>query len=268
MTHTDNQITDSLIRQYFSHQGLRLSYLDNGIISDEIPVIMLHGFTASAEKNWLETGWIEQLTKANRRVIALDARGHGDSDKPYDSKVYPSNVMIADSLYLMEQLNIAQADFIGYSMGARMSAFAAINAPEKVRKVVFGGMGGNFKKGMSNPQPIADALLADNLKQVSDRYARRFRRLAELGGNDLTALAHCILSSRQKLDTDSLAKIKAKSLILVGVDDEIAGNPYELQQAIVNSEIAVVDDCNHFNALSNVEFRQTAIDFILDSNVN
>ncbi len=256
-------MTDTLTRQYFSHRGLRLSYLDNGIISDEMPVILLHGFTASAQSNWQTTGWIEELTKANRRVIALDARGHGDSDKPYNSRLYPSNVMITDSLYLMDKLHIAQADFIGYSMGARMSAFAAINAPEKVRKVVFGGMGGNFKKGMTNSQLIADALLADNLKQISDRYARRFRRLAELGGNDLTALAHCILSSRQKLDTDSLVKIKAKSLILVGVDDEIAGNPYELQQAIANSEITVIDDCNHFNALSNEVFRQVAIDFIL-----
>ncbi len=255
--------TDSLKRYYFSHQGVRLSYLDNGVTSDETPVIMLHGFTASAESNWQTTGWIKQLTIANRRVIALDARGHGDSEKPYNSKLYPSNVMITDSLYLMDKLNIAQADFIGYSMGARMSAFAAINYPEKVRKVVFGGMGGNFKKGMTNSGLIADALLADNFKQISDRYARRFRRLAELGGNDLTALAHCILSSRQKLNADSLNKIKAKSLILVGVDDEIAGNPYELQSNILDSQVTVIDDCNHFNALSNVAFRQSAIDFIL-----
>ncbi len=263
MTNTDSMITDNLVRHNFSHQGLRLSYLDNGVISDEIPVILLHGFTASAESNWQVTGWIKKLTQANRRVIALDARGHGDSDKPYDSNDYPSNVMITDSLYLMEQLGIVQADFIGYSMGARMAAFAAINHPEKVGKVVFGGMGGNFKKGMSNSQQIADALLADNLKQVSDRYARRFRRLAELGGNDLTALAHCILSSRQKLNTDSLNTIKAKSLIVVGEDDEIAGNPYELQNDITDSQIAVIADCNHFNALSNKAFRQAAIDFIL-----
>ncbi len=258
-----NKIALNCNRYYFSNNNLTLSYLDNDALSDDIPVVMLHGFTASACGNWQATGWIEKLTLANRRVIALDARGHGRSDKLYNNSFYPSHLMIQDSIYLLEKLGFTQADFIGYSMGARMSAFAAINYPEKVRKLILGGMGENLKKGMSDPQPIIDALLADDLKQVKDIYARRFRRLAELGKNDLKALAHCIASSRQKIDADKLAKIQADTLILVGEDDEIAGNPYELQKDIENSQVAVIADCNHFNALSNADFCQAGINFIL-----
>ncbi len=224
---------------------------------------MLHGFTASAEINWLATGWIDQLTRARRRVIALDARGHGKSDKPYNSSYYPSSVMMEDSIYLMQLLDIPRADFIGYSMGARMSAFAAINYPEKVGKLLLGGMGVNLKQGLGHPEPIADALLATNLQQVKNRSARRFRRLAELGGNDLTALAHCILSSRQQITADALAVIRAKTLILVGANDEMGGNPYVLQTYIGTSQAMEIPDCNHFNALSNVNFRRSAIDFML-----
>lgn len=232
---------------------------------------MLHGFTASAKSNWLETGWMTALTQAGRRVIALDARGHGESDKPYDSIFYPSSVMMKDSVALLNQLNIRQADYIGYSMGARMSAFVAINHPCCVRKLVLGGMGIHLTTGIGDPQPIADALLAKDLKSIKHRHARRFRRLAERGGNDLTALAHCILSSRQAISAGtqdnncgSLAKITAKTLILVGDKDDVGGNPHKLVPLIATSQAQEIVGCNHFNALSHEAFRTAGLTFLID----
>lgn len=251
-------------RKTFQHAGLTLSYLDNEQASAEVPIVMLHGFTASAVGNWLETGWIAALTQAGRRVIALDARGHGESDKPYDSQFYPSDVMMRDSVALLEQLGISCADYVGYSMGARMSAFVAINYPERVQKLLLGGMGINLIKGIGNPQPIADALLAEDLRSIKHRHARRFRRLAERGGNDLTALAHCILSSRQTISVSDLEKITAKTQILVGDNDEIGGNPHELTPFIANSYAKSIADCNHFNALSHDAFRAAGLGFLID----
>lgn len=259
LPHVENDI----LRHDFFHQGLRLSYLDNHCPSAEIPVVMLHGFTASAKINWLDSAWITALTQAGRRVIALDARGHGQSDKPYNSDYYPSNVMIEDSIHLMTVLGFSQADFVGYSMGARMAAFAAIKYPEKVGKLLLGGMGINLKKGLGNPEPIAKALLAENLNHVRHRPARRFRRLAELGNNDLTALAYCILSSRQQISEQDLANIRAKTLIIVGDEDDTGGNPHELVPYIANSQALQIADCNHFNALTHAEFRNVGINFIL-----
>lgn len=260
-----------LKRKAFENAGLTLSYLDNAQTSADVPIVLLHGFTASAVSNWLETGWIAALTQAGRRVLALDARGHGNSDKPHDSTFYPSDVMMEDSLALLNQLGIERADYLGYSMGARMSAFVAINHPGRVRKLLLGGMGIHLTTGIGNPQPIADALLAEGLHAVKHRHARRFRRLAERGGNDLVALAHCILSSRQAIaagsrynDSGSLAKITAKTLILVGDKDDIGGNPHELAALISNSQAIEIADCNHFNALSHDAFRAAGLAFLLE----
>lgn len=259
-------ITDLAVSRYFFQSaGLRLSYLDNEQTSDLPPVILLHGFTASAAANWLDTGWIAALTQLGRRVIAIDARGHGESDKPYDSSYYPSNVMMQDSITLLEQLDIEVADFVGYSMGARMSAFAAITYPDRIRKLVLGGMGIHLKTGIGGSQPIAEALRATDRKNITDRHARRFRLLAEKSGNDLTALAYCILSSRQAITAEDLAAITAKTLILVGEADDTGGNPQDLAPFIANSQAVSVADCNHFNALMHDGFRETAMRFLQSS---
>lgn len=256
-------LTETVVSRYFfQSENLRISYLDNELASDLPPVVMLHGFTASARSNWLESGWIAALTNLGRRVIAIDARGHGESAKPYDSAYYPSHVMMHDSITLLDQLNIATADFVGYSMGARMSAFAAIYHPNRVRKLLLGGMGINLKNGIGRPQPIADALMASDSKSIKLRHARRFRILAEKGGNDLMALAHCILSSRQKITNQCLQSITAQTLILVGDNDDTGGNPYGLAPFIANSQAIEIRNCNHFNALTHDRFRETAIHFI------
>lgn len=252
-------------RHYFQSADLRISYLDNGINSQKKPIILLHGFTASAAGNWLNNGWIAAFTQLGRRVIAIDARGHGESDKPYDSTYYPSNVMMQDSIALLNQLAIEKADFMGYSMGARMAAFAAITHPQRVDKLLLGGMGINLKNGVGRPQPIAEALLATDIKTIKQRHARRFRLLAEKSGNDLTALAHCILSARQQITADCLAAITAKTLILVGENDDTGGNPYGLAPFIPQSQAIEIRDCNHFNALTHDRFRETAIHFIQSS---
>lgn len=254
--------TESFTCRFFHHNGLRLAYWDNDQASVEVPIFLLHGFSASAQVNWIATGWMDKLTQAKRRVIALDARGHGESDKPYHTDFYPANLMMSDSIALMNQLAFDQVDYCGYSMGARMSAFVAIKHPTRVRKLILGGMGLNLKTGIGRPEPIAQALLAKNLKEIKQRHARRFRLLAERGGNDLTALAYCILSSRQPITATDLASIQAKTLILVGAEDDTGGNPYGLSPFIPDSQAVEVQGCNHFNALTNQKFQQIAMRFL------
>ncbi len=260
---TNTLMTETIKRHFFTHAELTLSYLDNHRQSDALPIILLHGFSASAQSNWLESGWIAALGAANRRVIALDARGHGESDKPYDSAYYPANIMMQDSVELLQQLGFQRADFIGYSMGARMAAFVAITYPRLVRRLLLGGMGINLKKGIGNPEPIAEALRCHDHRGIKSRHARRFRWLAEIGGNDLEALAYCILSSRKPITAEALKQIQAQTLILVGEDDNTGGNPYQLAPYISNSSAVQIAGCNHFNALTNADFLQTGVDFMV-----
>jgi len=76
----------------FQHDGVEIAFTDEG---EGAPVVLVHGFASTAQVNWVYPGWVSTLTKAGRRVIALDNRGHGDSAKLYDAAQYDIRRVIA-----------------------------------------------------------------------------------------------------------------------------------------------------------------------------
>src|ERR1700693_1500406 len=114
----------------FSHDGVEIAFLDEG---EGEPVVLVHGFASNKEVNWVAPGWVTTLTRAGRRVIALDNRGHGASSKLYDPAAYHSAAMAQDVAAVLDHLEIARADLMGYSMGARIAAYVAVNSPARAR---------------------------------------------------------------------------------------------------------------------------------------
>src|SRR5215510_409757 len=108
--------------QRFAHDGVEIAFLDEG---EGEPIVLVHGFASTAQVNWLHPGWIATLTRAGRRVIALDNRGHGASSKLYDPAAYHSALMADDVRALLDHLDIPRADVMGYSLGARLTASVA-----------------------------------------------------------------------------------------------------------------------------------------------
>src|SRR5262249_46298700 len=153
------------------------------------PIVLVHGFASTKEVNWVHPGWVAALTKANRRVIALDNRGHGASSKLYDPSAYHSAIMAEDVRALLNHLQIGRADVMGYSMGARITAFLAVEHPERMRSAILGGLGVRLVEGVGLPESIAEALEAPSLADVSDPAGHTFRAFAEQTRSDLRALA-------------------------------------------------------------------------------
>src|SRR5262249_11220043 len=100
-------------------------------------LILQHGFTDSLE-SWYELGYVPALQQ-HYRLILLDARGHGRSEKPHDSAAYEPRLFVADILAVLGQLHISKADFWGYSMGGRIAFAAAEHAPERFASFIIGG---------------------------------------------------------------------------------------------------------------------------------
>ncbi len=180
----------------FKNGDVEIAYLDEG---EGEPVVLVHGFASNKEINWVAPGWVTTLTRAGRRVIALDDRGHGASSKLYDPAAYHSAAMAEDVVALLDHLQIARADVMGYSMGARISAYVAVDSPARVRALILGGLGIRLVEGVGLPQSIAVALEAPSLADVTDPTGRVFRAFAEQTKSDLKALAACIRGSRQTL---------------------------------------------------------------------
>ena len=212
------------------HSGpVEIAYLDEGAGD---PIVLIHGFASNKETNWVHPGWVTTLTRAGRRVIALDNRGHGASTKLYDPAAYRSEQMAGDVVALLDHLGIATADVMGYSMGARIAAYCAVLHPGRVRSVVLGGLGIHLVEGVGLPESIAYALEAASLDEVVDPTGRVFRQFADQTRSDLKALAACIRGSRQVLTREEVARIAVPVLIAVGTHDRVAGSAQALAALI------------------------------------
>jgi pimeloyl-ACP methyl ester carboxylesterase len=243
----------------FRNDGVDIAYLDEG---EGEPMVLVHGFASTKEVNWLNPGWISTLTRAGRRAIALDNRGHGASGKLYDPAAYHSAVMAEDVRALLDHLGIPRADVMGYSMGARISAFLALAHPGRVRSVVLGGLGIRLVDGVGLPESIADALEAPSLADVTDRQGQTFRAFAEQTKSDRKALAACIRGSRQTLTRQDCAKLAMPVMVAVGTKDDVAGASQELAALLPQGRALDIPGRDHMLAVGDRVFKQGVLDFL------
>ncbi len=248
----------------FVSDGLRISYRDEAPLGPDRgeAVLLIHGFASSADVNWVGTGWFDALRRDGRRTIAFDHRGHGSSDKPHDPARYATGSMAQDALRLLDHLEIARADVIGYSMGARVSAFLALASPHRVRSIVIGGLGSHLVEGGGLPTGIADAMEAPSIDDLTDPMQRMFRRFAEAGGNDLAALAACIRGSRQSLSVDEVGRIGMPSLVAVGTKDVVAGDPNRLAALLPAGAVLPIPGRDHNPAVGDKAFKAGVLAFL------
>lgn len=116
---------------FFDSNGVHIHYV---IAGDGEPLVLIHGFSGSAAA----MSRVQKELAASYKVIALDCRGHGKSDKPHDPEQYGLQ-MSEDIARLLNHLQIAQARIVGYSMGARIAGRFLIDHPGQVVYAVLGG---------------------------------------------------------------------------------------------------------------------------------
>ena len=243
---------------YQSH-GLTLVYQSFGA---GLPVLCIHGFASSGKVNWIDTGWVETLTGAGYRAIVLDNRGHGESDKPHDPEDYSPADMAEDAAMLLDHLGIARAAVLGYSMGARISAFLAYAHPEKVACAIFGGMGMNLINGLSDGNDIIAGLLAPSLEGLTHPTARQFRIFADHTKSDRQALAACMETSRQPMARADVRRIDVPVLVAVGETDVMAGPPGPLAELLPQGESFIIPKRDHMRATGDKAFKAATLDFL------
>ncbi|MEJ6783130.1 alpha/beta fold hydrolase [Aminobacter sp. Piv2-1] len=248
---------------HFSHEGFDLAFLDQPpvVAGSGAPVLMIHGFASSHFVNWVSPGWFKTLTEAGYRAIAFDNRGHGLTSKSYDEADYTPSKMAGDAVALLDHLGIERAHVMGYSMGARVSAFLALAAPERVATLVFGGLGIGMVDGVGDWDPIADALLAADPETITHRRGKSFRAFADQTRSDKRALAACIATSRELLSEDDMARITQPTLVAVGTTDDIGGSAAELAALMPNAESFDIEGRDHMLAVGDRTFKKRVLEF-------
>jgi pimeloyl-ACP methyl ester carboxylesterase len=117
--------------------GVRIHYMEAG---EGVPVVLLHGYTSCCDASWFADGVAKELAR-DHRVIGIDARGHGRSEKPHDPQLYDGDRMPADVIEVLDRLGVGKAHVHGYSMGGGIVAHLLARHPHRFISASFGGSG-------------------------------------------------------------------------------------------------------------------------------
>jgi pimeloyl-ACP methyl ester carboxylesterase len=243
----------------FLANGVEIAYVAEG---GGEPILLIHGFASNAHTNWVDTRWMAFLASNSFRAIAIDNRGHGESQKLYEPEAYTGSLMADDARRLLDHLGVAKADVIGYSMGARIAAFLALAYPDRVRSAIFAGLGANMIRGVGDPKPIEAALLAQDASAFADPNARAFRLFADQTKSDRRALAACIMGSRDRIPAADLSILRVPVLVAVGTEDTIAGPAQPLADAIPGAKVLDIPGRDHMKAVGDRVFKEGVLNFL------
>jgi pimeloyl-ACP methyl ester carboxylesterase len=228
------------------------------------PIIIQHGYSATTFHEWVSPGIAARIVEAlGRRLIGLDALGHGVSTRSRNPADYGEGRMAADVSALADRLGIASFDFVGYSMGGVVGLELARIDP-RLRRLVIAGIGeGVIECGGVDTRVLDRAVLAEGLRaDDASSYpplVQAFRGGMELMGNDRLALA-AHAASPQHIAT-GLDRIGVPVLLIAGDADPLAIRPERLAAAIPGCRLAIVPG-DHVAARLCPEFGEAVIDFL------
>lgn len=257
---------------FFDNEGIKIYYEIEG---EGPPVMMIHGFASHLEDNWKQTNWIKAL-KDNYRLILIDCRGHGKSDKPHDDSSYGQK-MTDDVVKLMDHLSIEKANFIGYSMGSYMTFRLLLSEPHLFISATLGGFILNImqdEKESSSRRESAmrriEAFKTDNIDEVTDPMAKGFRQFAELRGNDLKALAAVMKGLELGSETmvfspqikETLKKINTPVMTVIGSNEMIPGDKTLIAQIVPNACHFQIQGKDHITVVRDPKFHMVVKAFL------
>lgn len=134
---------------YVSNKEVQIHYEVEG---KGEPLLLVHGMFSN-RKQWRDYGYVEAI-KNEYRLIMVDVRGHGMSDKPHVAELYDEKLLVSDLVSVLDDLNVTQAHYLGYSMGGWIGFVAAKYAPERFHSFILGGWQPYSDKPGHEPNPI------------------------------------------------------------------------------------------------------------------
>ncbi|MGE5146028.1 MAG: alpha/beta fold hydrolase [Candidatus Eiseniibacteriota bacterium] len=208
------------------------------------PLVLLHGFTDNSEA-WRDYGFVQPLMAAGRRLVMIDARGHGRSGRPHDPAAYAPRARAADVIAVLDALRLPRADVLGYSMGGWTAYCVAQFFPERVRSVIAGGTQPYGQSLEPYRRILACGLdsWADIVEEMADRPVPRRRLLA----NDIAALKAVVAEDRPNIAA-SVARSRVPMMLYAGSADPI----HDLMRRFAreaDAEFLSLAERNHIQAL-------------------
>jgi pimeloyl-ACP methyl ester carboxylesterase len=229
---------------------------------DAPTVLCVHGFASSCRDNWVSTGWVRDLLRAGFRVLGVDQRGHGASDKPHAASDYSMDAFVDDLVTVLDTYLLDTVRYAGYSLGARVGWQLAVNVPEHVERAVLGGIPDG--RPLARLQIEQARAYAEHGTPVADTVTQNYVTLAErVPHNDLRALIGLAEGMRLgDADPDPADPPQQQILFATGSEDAILERSKALANATPNGTFVELPGRHHFNAPGSRVFRQAAVGFL------
>ena len=231
---------------YVSSGDVRIHYRVEG---NGPPLLILPGFSDSVE-TWYEYGYVKSLA-GDYRLILVDPRGHGASDKPHNPDAYSSTNMGVDLVNVLDACQVEQAHVYGYSMGGGMAMQMAKLHPERLRSMITGGASPVQaaeptelidQLGAIGDQPEALVKVWESQSAISPELRNR------LLANDMGALnANWACEDWAEID-DVLTTFGRPFLLIMGENDEMYPPLKEYSKQLPEEALVSLPGLNHLQA--------------------
>lgn len=173
--------------------------------------------------------------------------------------------MAEDARALLDALDIAVVDVMGYSLGARIAAFLAKAHGHRLRRMILGGLGDHLVIRAGLPLSIAAAMEAPSVESLVDPTDRSFRSFAEATKSDLKALAACVRGARQALTEAEVREINIPILIVMGTEDHVGGDPHALAVLFKRARTVHIPGRDHNRTVGDKVYKASVLDFLDES---
>jgi pimeloyl-ACP methyl ester carboxylesterase len=224
----------------------------------KLPVLLVHGFASSFERNWREPGWVDILEEEGHPVIGVDLLGHGQAEKPHDPAAYAE--LEGDVVRALP--SDGAVDAIGFSLGAQLLLRVAAAEPTRFGRLVVGGVGASVFRG-GDTEAAARAVQAGETAEGDPAVAQAFATFGRAPGNDPAALAACMRRSSKPLLPADLASLECPVLVVLG-DRDFAGPADPLLAALPNARLVSLHGADHFGTPKDFRFIDAAVTFLRD----
>ncbi len=255
----------------FISNGVKIHYVTAG---EGEPVILIHGFAASAYANWVMPGVFDKLSK-HYHVIAIDNRGHGTSGKPHEVDKY-GREMVEDVVRLLDHLKIQKAHIIGYSMGGFITGALVATHPERILSATMGGAGwsrpeddhsvieavAKSLEAGNGIAPLMKALTPPGTVPPTDEQIKARNQMI-MFANDPKALAACIRGMlKLQITREQLVNNTVPVLAIVGDRDPLKKGVDAMEGVMSNLKVVIVKGGDHMSTFRSAQFQEALNDFL------
>lgn len=235
---------------YADNKGIHIHYQTEG---DGQPLVLQHWSLATLE-SWYDYGYVSAL-KDEYRLILLDARGHGASDKPHSPDAYELKKRVEDIVAVLDDLGIAKAHFFGYSMGGWIGFGVARYAPERFRSLIIGGQH-PYAQNMDEVRQLVRYGVENGPEAFVAKWAAELGALSSESRERMLAYDYeallAVAQDRESLE-DVLPTMRMPCLIYAGEMDEAYPLAKECAKQIANVTFVTIPGLNHSETLMRID---------------